>query len=308
MPTLLSSLGTDLKYGSTQANTTVMATSRSDSSLRSHSPPPRHSARRDSYTPPRRRSPTPQGRDRYRRSYSRTPPRRKDRDPRSRSRSKTPPRRRGQDQREAYPRSRSPRRYSPEEPRRERRFSLSRSRTPPRRRDAPRSGKGGGGFKWKEKSARQDDRNGGDDRGSYRGYRDRDPPRPRAASPPPGPNGTRKDVNGDKEPKKEKKKKAAPTIAPVGQEMIIVNVNDRLGTKASIPCLASDPISMTVLSSPLLSFPPPTFRRPLYEPLKLTYYTNRTLQSSSSSSHRPRTARDYAEAARRATLQRSTDA
>lgn len=26
--------------------------------------------------------------------------------------------------------------------------------------------------------------------------------------------------------------------------MIIVNVNDRLGTKASIPCLASDPISM----------------------------------------------------------------
>ena len=27
-----------------------------------------------------------------------------------------------------------------------------------------------------------------------------------------------------------------------GEEMIIVNVNDRLGTKAAIPCLASDSI------------------------------------------------------------------
>jgi len=44
-------------------------------------------------------------------------------------------------------------------------------------------------------------------------------------------------------PKKEKKKKAAPTIAPTSEPMIIVNVNDRLGTKAAIPCLASDPIS-----------------------------------------------------------------
>lgn len=34
-----------------------------------------------------------------------------------------------------------------------------------------------------------------------------------------------------------------PTIAPAYQEpMIIVNVNDRLGTKAAIPCLASDPV------------------------------------------------------------------
>lgn len=29
--------------------------------------------------------------------------------------------------------------------------------------------------------------------------------------------------------------------------MIIVNVNDRLGTKAAIPCLASDPISECLL-------------------------------------------------------------
>ncbi|KAH9828094.1 ubiquitin-like protein (HubA) [Teratosphaeria destructans] len=41
--------------------------------------------------------------------------------------------------------------------------------------------------------------------------------------------------------KKEKKKKAA--AAPVSnQPMIVVNVNDRLGTKAAIPCFASDSV------------------------------------------------------------------
>jgi len=40
--------------------------------------------------------------------------------------------------------------------------------------------------------------------------------------------------------------RAAPPPAAVnsGEPMIIVHVNDRLGTKASIPCLASDPIKM----------------------------------------------------------------
>jgi len=34
-------------------------------------------------------------------------------------------------------------------------------------------------------------------------------------------------------------------VAVVPQEpMIIVNVNDRLGTKAAIPCLASDPVKL----------------------------------------------------------------
>lgn len=42
-------------------------------------------------------------------------------------------------------------------------------------------------------------------------------------------------------PPKEKKKKKPPTTTPQGP-MIIVNVNDRLGTKAAIPCLASDSI------------------------------------------------------------------
>ena len=46
--------------------------------------------------------------------------------------------------------------------------------------------------------------------------------------------------NHPNNPKKEKK----PAPAPTGEPMIIVNVNDRLGTKASIPCMASDPIRM----------------------------------------------------------------
>lgn len=51
----------------------------------------------------------------------------------------------------------------------------------------------------------------------------------------------------DHRPKKEKKDKApaapaAPAAAADGEEMIIVHVNDRLGTKAAIPCFASDDI------------------------------------------------------------------
>jgi len=44
----------------------------------------------------------------------------------------------------------------------------------------------------------------------------------------------------EKKDKKDKKSMAAP-IAP-GQEMIIVHVNDRLGSKTAIPCLPSDTI------------------------------------------------------------------
>lgn len=46
-------------------------------------------------------------------------------------------------------------------------------------------------------------------------------------------------------PKKEKKEKREKEkkLAPMTEPMIIVHVNDRLGTKAAIPCLASDPIS-----------------------------------------------------------------
>lgn len=47
-------------------------------------------------------------------------------------------------------------------------------------------------------------------------------------------------------PRREKKDKPAPAPAPApaaavgGEEMIIVHVNDRLGTKAAIPCFGSD--------------------------------------------------------------------
>ena len=49
--------------------------------------------------------------------------------------------------------------------------------------------------------------------------------------------------NGDKPPDKPKKEKK-PAMVSTGEPMIVVNVNDRLGTKASIPCMASDPISV----------------------------------------------------------------
>lgn len=49
-----------------------------------------------------------------------------------------------------------------------------------------------------------------------------------------------KDDDKKKKKKKEKKEKG-PRLT--NEPMIIVNVNDRLGTKAAIPCLGSDPIS-----------------------------------------------------------------
>ena len=48
---------------------------------------------------------------------------------------------------------------------------------------------------------------------------------------------------------------ATPTsVAGVGEPMIIVHINDRLGTKAAIPCLASDPIGRAITVKPLWKF------------------------------------------------------
>lgn len=48
-------------------------------------------------------------------------------------------------------------------------------------------------------------------------------------------------------------KKEKKPVAPQSSEpMIVVHVNDRLGTKAAIPCLASDPISMPFLFQSLV--------------------------------------------------------
>ena len=159
---------------------------------------------------------------------------------------------------EEHPRSRSPRRgysspFSPLPGHQER----SRS---PRRRDHERPRKSGGGFRWKEKP-RNDNDDERDNRRLDRGYREHEQPKPRS---PVRDSGRRDDVEAkfgptrsdkpktaedkpEEQPEKEKKKKkkVAPTIQPTGEPMIIVNVNDRLGTKASIPCLASDPISMS---------------------------------------------------------------
>jgi hypothetical protein len=48
----------------------------------------------------------------------------------------------------------------------------------------------------------------------------------------------------DNDTSKAPERPPARPSASVGEPMIIVHVNDRLGTKAAIPCLASDPIRL----------------------------------------------------------------
>ncbi|KAI7371747.1 hypothetical protein KC354_g340 [Hortaea werneckii] len=131
------------------------------------------------------------------------------------------------------------------------------------------------GFKWKEKRPRDDDNNetGATSKDSdrlHRGYRDRSPPRPRDHDRNPERKGTdpsrsshtridestrtrdsdplertsssQRDKPRDEKPKKKKSSSKASAPPPASGPMIIVNVNDRLGTKAAIPCLASDSI------------------------------------------------------------------
>ncbi|KAE8149731.1 ubiquitin-related domain-containing protein [Aspergillus avenaceus] len=138
----------------------------------------------------------------------------------------------------------------------------SRSRSPGRgydrdRSDRERPRKTGGGFRWKDKRRDGDDRREADDRKLSRGYRDREE---RARSPRRErdtyrPDDRRRDSDRDRKrpegeeregcDKKEKKKKEKKPVVPQSTEpMIIVHVNDRLGSKASIPCLASDPIKL----------------------------------------------------------------
>jgi hypothetical protein len=49
------------------------------------------------------------------------------------------------------------------------------------------------------------------------------------------------DRRSDKPPRD---KKPAPAMASTGEAMIIVTVNDRLGTKTQVPCLPSDPVKV----------------------------------------------------------------
>ncbi|KAL2106025.1 hypothetical protein VUR80DRAFT_7411 [Thermomyces stellatus] len=87
-----------------------------------------------------------------------------------------------------------------------------------------------GGFRWKDK--RRDEDGGRGDRGRFRDDRGRDNGPTRHRSPP-----REKRRDGEK---KEKKEKKAAAKSP--EPMIVVNVNDRLGTKAAVPCFASDRI------------------------------------------------------------------
>lgn len=127
----------------------------------------------------------------------------------------------------------------------------SRSRSPPRR--APRGSKG---FRWKDSGRGKDDSHDRGEAGRRRDYRDRSPDRRgprdgdrergrgrdgegRLRSPQPH------DAGSKDKGKKEKKAAVAPAAA--NQEMIVVHVNDRLGTKSAIPCLPSDTIGQLKL-------------------------------------------------------------
>ncbi|KAI0911055.1 ubiquitin-related domain-containing protein [Ustulina deusta] len=116
-----------------------------------------------------------------------------------------------------------------------------------RDRDRPRPKKSAGGIRYKERRRDDGDEDRGDNRrgGSYRGYRNRSPsPRRRGHDrDEPASSSSNKAKTKSAETDTSKPPARAPA-APVasGEEMIIVHVNDRLGTKAAIPCFASDRI------------------------------------------------------------------
>jgi hypothetical protein len=160
-------------------------------------------------------------------------------------------------QRETSPSSRRSRGADSNERNSPRQNARKRSRSPRRegREDKPR--RKDAGFRWKEKR-RDDDERHDRDSGFQRGYRDHYRPRSRSRSPRPRSPGRedrdrerkrdsedrpeRKKDTEDEPERKEKKKEKRPAPAPQ-QEMIIVTVNDRLGTKKAIPCFASDSVS-----------------------------------------------------------------
>lgn len=225
--------------------------SRSRSRSRTRSPIRRLVERRDerhrSRSPFQRKRGSPRGR------FSDSPRRRRSRSPRPRL-SRSPDRK---DER-SRPRRHSPSppriAKTPHQPEKPNRSSPSRSsRSPPRRwNNGDWAKKGGDGFRWKEKGREDDNRRDRvDGQRLERGYREQERRRPRSPARDLQGEGTlggknsteEKNSKTEEKKKKKKKEKAAQTIAPVEDAMIIVNVNDRLGTKVAIPCLASDPIS-----------------------------------------------------------------
>lgn len=222
----------------------------SDSRSRSRSPPLRSRRSRFEERFSRSRSRSPR-----RRRPSRSPPS----NPSHRYRSRSPPRNQ-QSTNEPHQSNRSPSPYG---------RARSRSLSPNRQKE--RKSKVANAFKWKDKSAassndlpREAKRTEHSNRDQPDKRIDRSPVRDdvknkfgddyqsqyaRRAGP------LEEKVGGDdadndereKKRKKEKKRKAAGQQVrqpkPTNEPMIIVNVNNRLGTKSAIPCLASDTIS-----------------------------------------------------------------
>lgn len=122
-----------------------------------------------------------------------------------------------------------------------------------RDRDRPRQPRGTGGFRWKDKRSdnnlgEEDNRRGG---ALERGYRNRSPRRDRDRDRDRQGRDGRDDRRDnsrrdqDRSSRPSASSSAAPTApAPsgAGEEMIVVHINDRLGTKAAIPCFASDKV------------------------------------------------------------------
>lgn len=141
----------------------------------------------------------------------------------------------------------------------------SRSRSPRRRSDGDRDRpkKSSGGFRWKDKRRDGNDRPEGDERRLNRGYRDRSPRRERDSD---RTEERARDDDRERKPerdekderreqrKKEKREKKKAAAAEAAEPTMVVYVNDRLGTKAAIPCLGSDPISGFLLHMWLLIF------------------------------------------------------
>ena len=99
-----------------------------------------------------------------------------------------------------------------------------------RQADSDRPRRKDGGFRWKDRSGSHRRHEGRPDddlrrRPERRKDRSRSPRR-----------------RPDEPDREAKPAPAPPTMSGGGEAMIIVHVNDRLGTKAAIPCLASDPI------------------------------------------------------------------
>ncbi|KAL8767619.1 MAG: hypothetical protein Q9209_005949 [Squamulea sp. 1 TL-2023] len=115
-----------------------------------------------------------------------------------------------------------------------------------RDRDPRRERQGDRAHREDSRRNRYSDRDRYDDRSSRRNddtTPDRQNKKRDARSPTPDRDRTSTSTPTTKASKETSSKKAKPPkIAPTAQPMIIVNVNDRLGTKTAIPCLASDSI------------------------------------------------------------------